>query len=217
MEQSVSRARGRPKDLGKRDAILVAARELFLRHGADGVSLDVVIRASGVSKATFYANFADRAALLEAIISRESKRIVPETGVFSDNGALPDDLVAFGIRLLSFLTHVDMVGFERLIASAARESSDLAERFFEAGPGRSRRTLAARISRAVDAGELEVDDAKLAAEDLVGLWQGMMRVEMTMGLRTTPTAEALRARAERGVRLFIKLYAPTTSKAEKLL
>ncbi len=217
MEQIGSRTRGRPRDLGKREAILAAARELFLRHGADAVALDVVIRAANVSKATFYANFADRAALLEGVIRRESKRIVPETGAFPANGALADDLVAFGVRLLSFLTHADMVGFERLIASAARNAGDLGDRFFEAGPGRSRRALAERISRAMTAGDLEVDDPVLAAEDLVGLWQGMMRVEMTMGLKTSPTPEALRTRAERGVRLFVKLYAPKASNPKKSL
>ncbi len=208
MEHPDSPARGRPKDLGKRDAILAAARELFLRHGADGISLDLVIREAGVSKTTFYANFSDRAALLEGVIRRESKRIVPETGAFPGNGSLAEDLEAFGVRLLSFLTHSDMVGFERLIASAARENSDVGQRFFEAGPGKSRQTLADRIARAMAAGELEVDDPVRAAEDLVGLWQGMMRVEMTMGLMRAPSADGLKARAVRGVKLFLKLYAP---------
>ena len=200
------RVRGRPKDLGKRAAILDAARLLFLERGVDGVALDAVIAASGVSKATFYANFADRAALVEALIRTESDRIVPEHGAFADGGDLIEDLTAFGVRLMNLLTHADMMSFERLIITASRVHADAPRRFFDAGPGRSRQALAKRLALAVDHGELVIDDPVLAAEDLVGLWQGMMRVELAVGLRPTPTPAMMRARVDRGVRLFMRLY-----------
>ena len=145
--------------------------------------LDAVIAASGVSKATFYANFADRAALVEALIRTESDRIVPEHGAFADGGDLIEDLTAFGVRLMNLLTHADMMSFERLIITASRVHADAPRRFFDAGPGRSRQALAKRLALAVDHGELVIDDPVLAAEDLVGLWQGMMRVELAVGLR----------------------------------
>ena len=207
MENALApRQRGRPKDPAKCDAVLDAARALFLERGVGGVSLDTVIAAAGVSKATFYANFADRAALVEAVILRQSEQIVPETGAFAEGGDLAEDLTAFGIRLLELLTHADIMGFERLIATASRIHADAPRRFFDAGPGRSRSALAARLARAVAAGELNIDDPVLAADDLVGLWQGMMRIELAVGLCPTPSPEAIRQRVDRGVRLFLRLY-----------
>ena len=43
---------GRPKDLGKRAAILGAAKEMFLDLGFNGVSMDGIAARAGVSKLT---------------------------------------------------------------------------------------------------------------------------------------------------------------------
>ena len=201
--------RGRPRDAGKRDAIVAAARALFLAEGADAVPLDAVIAAAGISKATFYANFADRSALLEAVIEREARRVVPENLAPDDD--IPAALVAFGERLLTLLTDPDIIGFERLIAAATRAHPELPGRFFEAGPGRSRAALAALIARADAAGLVRVDDPRLAAEELAGLWQGMMRIEMSMAGMPPPDPAARRARVERGVAVFLRAYRPGAS------
>ncbi|KAG1258263.1 hypothetical protein G6F65_015638 [Rhizopus arrhizus] len=43
---------GRPKDLGKRAAILEAAKALFIEQGYTGVSMDAIAAQAGVSKLT---------------------------------------------------------------------------------------------------------------------------------------------------------------------
>lgn len=201
------RPRGRPKNEAKKDAVLDAARALFLQHGADGVSLDAVIARAGVSKANFYSNFADRSALLEAVIRREADRVI-RAGGEADQAAdtLQADLAAFGFRLLRLLTDPELIGFERLIATAGHQHPDLADRFFEAGPGQAFRTLVERIARGMRDGDLRPDDARQAAEDLVGLWQGFMRVEMGTGSRPRPSEQALLARSARGVSVFMIIY-----------
>ena len=200
------RGRGRPKDEAKREAVLDAARALFLRHGADGVSLDSVIQAAGVSKANFYSNFADRAILLEAVIRRESERVIQSDGAPGGSSSLEGDLTGFGFRLLQLLTDRDLIGFEHLIGTAGQAQPALAERFFLAGPGRAFDALVARIALGMREGVLRPDDARQAAEDLVGLWQGFMRVELSLNMRAKPGAQALQARAARGVRVFMKIY-----------
>ena len=201
------RPRGRPRDPAKREAILDAARHLFLAHGADATPLDAVISAACVSRANFYANFHDRSQLLEALIRRESERIVGEPGPNELEGSsLEAALVAFGERLLRLLADPDIVGFERLVHAAALAHPEIPRRFYDAGPGRARRRLAEIVAAGVRAGELLVEDCDAAAEDLAGLWQGMIRVELTMGLSPAPDAAARRRRAERGVGLFMRLY-----------
>ena len=201
------RSRGRPRDPAKREAILDAARRLFLAHGADATPLDAVIGAAGVSRANFYANFHDRSQLLEALIRRESERIVGEAAPEDlEAGSLEAAFVAFGERLLRLLADPDMVGFERVIAAAVGSHPELPGRFYEAGPGRAHRRLAQLVAKGVRSGQLEVEDADAAAEDLMGLWQGMMRVQLTMGSAPTPDGAARRRRAERGVALFMRLY-----------
>ncbi len=203
MTDPVSRPRGRPRDPGKRDAILDAARRLMLAHGPDGIALDRIIGEAGISRSAFYSNFEDRDALIEALIERETDRLAPpELDELPFDGAA----VAFGERLLRFLVDPDMIGFEKLIASAAERAPQLPSRFYDAGPGRSMRCLSKLIERGVAEGILAPLDADVAAEDLMALWQGMIRVEMTLGGAASPSDDRLRSRAERGVMLFARLY-----------
>ena len=206
MDDTPKKPRGRPKDATKRDAVLEAARRLFLDHGPHSVALDAVIARAGVSKANFYSNFADREALLEAVISREAERVVPIDADGLTGSSLASALTTFGERLLFFLSDPEIIGFERLVASAAAASPHLADRFYRAGPGRAMEALVALVADGVTAGTLEVDSPSLAAEDLLGLWQGMTRVRMTMGLHPPPEPATVTLRAARGVQLFMRLY-----------
>ena len=72
--------------------------------------------------------------------------------------------------------------------------------------GRAFRALVARIALGMRQGDLLPDDARQAAEDLVGLWQGFLTVELGIGFRVRPSEESLRARAARGVQQFVRLH-----------
>ena len=54
----------------KRDRILVAAREEFLRHGLRATSMEAIARAAGVAKPTLYAYFPDKDAVFLAIVTQ---------------------------------------------------------------------------------------------------------------------------------------------------
>jgi TetR/AcrR family transcriptional repressor of mexJK operon len=167
---------------------------------------EIALRAN-VSKATLYANFADRNVLLEAVIRKESERIVGDQELTEETGLdLEARLRRFGLRLLTFLTDPERLQFERLLSGAAERYPHLATRFFEAGPGRARATLVKLIAAGVEQGVLRVADPVAAAGDLGGLWQGFIRIETTLRYRK-PQRQELRRRAARGVRLFMQLYA----------
>ena len=54
----------------KKDHIVSTALPLFLEQGFKGMSIDMVVRASGVSKPTVYNHFPDKAALMDAVLRR---------------------------------------------------------------------------------------------------------------------------------------------------
>src|SRR5678815_1631768 len=61
---------GRPKDMGKRAAILESAKRMFVQHGFDGASMDQIAADAGVSKLTVYSHFGDKETLFaEAVKS----------------------------------------------------------------------------------------------------------------------------------------------------
>lgn len=188
--------------------MLAAARELFLAKGYDAVTMQEIALRAQVSKATLYAKFHDRSALLEAVIRKESERIVGDNELTEEEAGLElqDRLRRFGLRLLTFLTDPERLQFERLLGGAAERYPHLAARCFDAGPGRARATLMKLISAGSEQRLLRVEDPLAAAGDLAGLWQGFLRIETTLRYRSVPTRRELRRRVERGVRLFMRLY-----------
>ena len=53
----------------KKDYIVATALPLFLKNGFKGTSIDMVVKLTGVSKATVYNHYPDKAALMEAVLS----------------------------------------------------------------------------------------------------------------------------------------------------
>lgn len=199
-------ARGRPKDPAKQEALLHAARTLFLKHGLD-TTMEQVVTESRVSRTTLYANFPDKGSLIEAMFARESQRIVSEEFATSSLSlGIEEALIGFGERLVRFLSDPEMIAFERLIPLVADAYPDLASRFFAAGPGRAKGILLRIIEQARDRGDLVVDDLDEAVSDLVGLWQGFRRVEQAFGQNTGFAGDDLNRHVRRVVMQFMRLY-----------
>ena len=207
MLREESASRGRPRDLAKREAIVDAGRALFAAGGTRQVTVGQVLSRACVSRGTFYANFADTDALLEAVVWRESDRIV--AGAVSSNAGkeqLRSVLLRFGIGLLTFLCDPEMQSFEQRLTAEADTNPELARRFFEAGPSRAHRCLISVVKTAIERGELVSGNAAELVGDLIGLWQGFHRLELMFRVVPFPTPAQLEQRSARGVDLFLKLY-----------
>ena len=68
---------GRPKDMGKRAAILEAAKRMFTQHGFDGASMDQIAAEAGVSKLTVYSHFGDKDTLFTEAVERYCEQQMP--------------------------------------------------------------------------------------------------------------------------------------------
>lgn len=199
--------RGRPRDLAKREQILAAARRLFLNYGPDLTSMEQIAEKAGVAKATLYANFEDKTALLTEIITRESERLVAADFALASRAAgVTETLTKFGEQLLAFLSDPEMLALERLAASSRSYNPSAALSFFEAGVGRAMNILRGIIARGHTDGFLNAPDVAQASEDLVGLWEGVLRVEMNFLIRTRLSPDEINRRAAHGVTQFMRLY-----------
>lgn len=52
----------------RREAILLAAQELLLKHGLRGTSMEAIARQAGVAKPTLYAYFPDKTAIFRTLV-----------------------------------------------------------------------------------------------------------------------------------------------------
>jgi AcrR family transcriptional regulator len=72
----------------KKEHIVAIAEPLFLENGFKGTSIDMVVKASAVSKPTVYNHFPDKAALFHAVLLRWIENNKPLIMPISDLTAL---------------------------------------------------------------------------------------------------------------------------------
>ena len=187
---------GRPADEAKREAILAAAADSFFAHGFAASSIEQIAADAGVSKVTIYNRFGDKRALFIAAVERECEQL---------RGNLRDRLTAIGEAMTAFLSRPKMVQFERRIAAETEHEPSVGEAFLVAGPLRMKRAFAALIGAMHDAGDIEVDDPELAAEQFASMCKGMGDLERRFG--AAPDPQRNRERIAGAVEVFCRAYA----------
>lgn len=203
------RAVGRPSDPELATRLLDTGWQMFLARGVDAVSVESVAAQAGVSKATFYKHFAHKQALFEAAVLREMERIEAAQqplGEEASGQSLEATLRQFGIGLMEFLASPPAVDFYKALAGELSRHEPLARSFYDLGPGRTLSNLAALICEAVSKGELETPDPMLAAEHLIGLWQGLSNFQLSLGIDQHRIKSTIPARVDSGLRVFMAAY-----------
>ena len=201
------RGPGRPTDASKTRHIVATAHRLFFERGIEAVSIEQIAAEAEVAKTTIYARFGGKDGLFDAVLEAIATPV--EEGI--SDGVSPDapvepTLRLYGTRLLTALAQRRLMGAEPVAMMEAARNPAMGERLFDAGPGRVRRVLAAAIETWTKAGRLTADDPERAAEDLIGLWQGVLPFELRLKPGTELRDEEIERRVERGIRGFLLLH-----------
>lgn len=207
--KATSRAaqRGRPKDLGKRQAILDAATRLFLEHGFVGTSMDAVAAQADVSKLTVYANFADKEGLFQAIVRARCESFNrPERFDHYLEVSPREALTEMGRNFLALLLSPDVLRLYRVIMAEAARRPKIAELFYAAGPERVTVLFADYFRRATAKGQYRIDDSEIAADQFLSLVKGRLHFRATLSLRPRATIAQREAQVAQSVEHFLRAY-----------
>lgn len=197
-------SRGEPP---RTEAILSAALEIFLREGYGAASVDAIVQRAAVSKATLYRHFADKDALLRAVLEGAAAEALGGARPADHlRGAPGEALRAFGAALLSAIARPASVRVFRLVIAEAERFPELSRSFYRTITEPTVGALAAWIRARAASGELAVADADLAALQLLGLFKEALFWPTLMGARG-PGREAKEVVA-RAVEVFLRAYAP---------
>jgi TetR/AcrR family transcriptional regulator, mexJK operon transcriptional repressor len=204
MEQ---KPRGRPKDMEKRAAILRAAHRLFFERGLGPVTIDEVAEEAGVSKMTVYSNFEDKEAIFEAVVGQQAEKMEEEFQRLQVGaGSIDTVLARYGEALLAFLLSPEVMRLDQILSAEISEHVDLGRRFYQAGPSRMWAAVTAIIEAADERGEVQTDDPKRAAEDLISLWLGMIPLQYRFNELAALSEAKISDRVSHGVTMFMKMY-----------
>ena len=199
---------GRPKDLGKRAAILEAAKQMFTQGGFDGVSMDQIAAAAGVSKLTVYSHFGDKEALFVAVVKSHCEQQLPSS-LFEPMPEVPlrERLMTIARAFFAMISSPAAVAGHRMLCTPQLCGTSLPQLFWEAGPKRVQSDFAALLERRVAAGELTIPDVPRAAGQFFTLLKGEPHAQLVFGCGDPGAAVDIDMHLTATVDLFLRAYA----------
>ncbi|CAD5107547.1 TetR/AcrR family transcriptional regulator [Zestomonas carbonaria] len=200
---------GRPKDPAKRQAILEAAKTLFLRHGYDGSSMDAIAAEAGVSKLTVYSHFTDKETLFSAAVKAKCEEQLPEL-LFELAEGVPIETVLLNIGrgFHVLISSRESIELHRLMVASAAQDAKLAHIFFAAGPQRVIDEMTDLLGQVQRNGLLRIDNPVHAAEHFFCLIKGGHNFRLMCGCAEPMETEDAEAHVREVVELFIRAYRP---------
>lgn len=208
---------GRPKDMEKRAAILVAAKALFIRNAFAGTSMDAIAADAGVSKLTVYSHFGDKDNLFREVLRSRIEDLLPEdTYTFGPHDDIRETLLRVALIHAHLDCNAETVGTFRAILSDCRQGNPrYGKLIWEEGATRTHGLMERLLQQAVDAGQLDIDDVPRASTQFLSLIKGNLMMRQMFGCAECPDSHAaeIEATARAGVRMFLRAYLPRVAPA----
>ncbi len=185
----------------RRQAIITAATEVFVRHGYLGATTDEVAARASVSKQTLYKYFADKQHLFAEVIGDATVQVVDRlsSAVASTLDDVPDvrqGLRALADGFLAGLLQPDVVRLRRLVIAEGDRFPEIGRAWFDRGFNRALVILGEAMRRLADRGLLHgLADPALAAYQFAGT-------------DALPPADQLSRIADAAVDMFLAAYGP---------
>jgi TetR/AcrR family transcriptional repressor of mexJK operon len=191
----------------KHDAILDAARRVFLREGYSA-SMDLVAAEAGVSKQTVYNHFGSKEGLFRAIVDHVSGELLDVLVERDRARADPaTTLEAIARRFLKLLLTPSHLALHRMLVAEAPRFPDLAREIYVGGPARAANELALYLVQESRTGTLAVADPALAAEQFFGALCGHLHLRALLSPSEAPGEAEIERAIVHAVRGFLRAQA----------
>lgn len=191
----------------KFDQVLRGARKVFMADGFEGASVDDIARVSNVSKATLYNYFPDKRLLFREVVQTECTRMADQTlAMIDENKPARDVLCVAARQIVTFLTSEFAQQVFRICVAERDRFPELGRAFYAAGPENGRERMALYLQKAVDKGELFIDDIPMAAEQFSDLCKVKLWTLAVFGIRKDFEAREIDEIAKHAVDMFMARY-----------
>ncbi len=187
--------------------VLEGARQIFLRDGFEGASVDDIARAAGVSKATLYSYFPDKRLLFMEVAQTECARMADRTLDLIDQTQPPRQvLTAAATRIVSFLLSDFAQRIFRICVAESDRFPELGRSFYASGPEMGRERMSGYLQQSIDRGELQIDDVTMAAEQFSELCKAKLWTRAVFGIQTEFSQAEIDEVVTHAVDMFMARY-----------
>lgn len=186
----------------KREAILEAARPIFLREGWAGASLERVAAESGISKMTVYRHFRSKEELFEALLAamcRHMRAAAEQAPLESAERPVDERLRAEALAFTAALTRPEALAMYRLIVADGWRHPALARLFEQSGLA----VLRARVTSLLLTSGKSERELTCRASGFVNLALGDAYLEAAIGLDVPDISDRFAEQIEIAIRFAL--------------
>ncbi|RXF73124.1 TetR/AcrR family transcriptional regulator [Hansschlegelia zhihuaiae] len=196
-------------DSAKRRQILDGAREVFLAHGFDAASMGEIARAAGVSKGTLYVYFESKEELFGALVKRQCALTAERLfELDADSHDVREVLTRLGQSFIAAMVEPSHVSTVRMVIGCAERKPEIGQLFLDAGPRAGVRRVSTWLRAKIEQGELEIEDAELAAWQFLTTCNSAVMMPVLVGGERPPSRERIAYLVDRAVDMFLAAYGP---------
>ena len=193
-------------DLAKSEAILDAAGAVISERGL-AAPVEAIARRAGVSKQTLYNHFGGKDGLVRALVRRRVDQMTAPLADADRYDRPEGALAAFAQILMESILSPSSLSVMRVAIHGALDMPDMAQTFYEAGPGTTRLRLAEFLKAETAAGRLAIEDPMQAAEFFSAM-VGSRQIKAMLGLNPPNDLDTLERLSAEIARRFVRAYAP---------
>ena len=187
--------------------VLEGARQVFMASGFEAANVDDIARAAGVSKATLYSYFPDKAQLFSEVVRCECGHMAETTIQQIDLSApIRDVLSGVATHLLRYLLSDFSQAMFRICVAERDRFPELARAFYESGPEMGRQQLEEGFRDAVARGDLKIENFTLAAEQFADLARSRLWLRAVFGVQTSFSPAEIEEVVAEAVDTFLARY-----------
>lgn len=191
----------------KYDDALEGARVVFMRDGFEGASVDNIARAAGVSKATLYSYFPHKTHMFMAVLEQEfARHSTAIQDVLHMDAPVHEVLYAQCRFFVDFLLSDWALEIFRVVTAESGRFPELGHQFYQAGPAQMLGALEQFLSSPLIASQFDIDDPRMAAEQLKMLCHTDLFLKRMFGLMGPPSDEEIDRVAMDAVETFMARF-----------
>ncbi|MEI8622335.1 TetR/AcrR family transcriptional regulator [Pseudoalteromonas sp. B129b] len=186
----------------KARTVLQAARKIFLTHGFNGATTDMIQREAGVSKSTVYAHFTNKETLFLAVIKSECEIFTASIhNITFKPGNLTENLRHLGYAYLQIALAESAMALYRVVIAEAPRFPALGHIFYNSGPLVVKAKVSKYLKDAVASNELNFET--LSIEEATNVFVALMRSELHLLYLTHPDKPITKDAIDRWVEITI--------------
>jgi len=193
--------------LSKRQQIIQAATQLFLKHNFNAVSMDKIAQAAPVSKATLYKHFDSKHSLLVAVVDNLCQTVLHTIDTLptdADAATVDMHLKQTALSFMNLIYSQEGLALYRLIIAECHVSPELGVLIYDVGPKKSLMQLENYLQSLNTLASFNITDSAFAANAFFGLLKGEVHFQCLLNIKAPPSAIEKQAYIDQIIPLYMQ-------------